>query len=296
MMRRGGLSRLWAVLGLLILAGCSGPGNPLTGGDSAAALAKAAPTGGGTFSQSLAYEYSLFANEQVTEADYATADYFGKKGLAATRGQTMPPESLISWSIPGDKSGELVAARSRLIAALDAGGRERLPATAARAQERYDCWVEEQSEGWEADAIAKCRSEFLAAMSELEAQPVAQGPATARPGPAAALREYHVYFDFDRATLTADGRRIVDQAAAVAKQQPNKPIELVGRADRVGTDDYNLHLSERRAQAVRDALVADGVPRDRITARGVGDRELPVPTPVGVREARNRVVDISIRQ
>ena len=295
MMRRAGLSRLWAVLGLLILAGCTGPGNPLTGGDSAAALAKAAPTSGTTFTQNVAHEYSSFATGQVGEGDYASADHFGKKGLAASRGQVVLPETLAGWSIPADKSGELVAARTRLIAALDAGGRERLPATAARAQERYDCWVEEQSEGWETDAIAQCRNDFLAAMNELEAKPVAQAPATPQPGPSA-LREYHVYFDFDRATLTADGRRIVDQAAAVAKQQANKPIELVGHADLVGTEAYNQRLSERRAQAVRDALIKDGVSPDRITARGVGERNPPVPTPNGVREARNRVVDMTIRQ
>jgi OmpA-OmpF porin, OOP family len=295
-MRCGGLSRLWAVLGLLILAGCTGPGNPLTGGDSAAALAKAAPTSGTTFTQNVAYEYSSFATGQVAEGDYASADHFGKKGLAASRGQVVLPETLAGWNIPADKSGELIAARARLIAALDAGGRERVPATAARAQGRYDCWVEEQSEGWEVDDIAKCRSEFLAAMNELEAKPVGQAPATPQPGPSAALREYHVYFDFDRATLTADGRRIVDQAAAVAKQQANKPIELVGHADLVGTEAYNQRLSERRAQAVCDTLIKDGVPADRITARGVGEREPPVPTPKGVREARNRVVDMTIRQ
>jgi OmpA-OmpF porin, OOP family len=293
MTKRGGLYRLCAVVGLLILAGCTGPGNPLAGGDSAAALAKAAPSSGGTFTQNLAHEYSIFANDQVGEGDYSSADYFGKKGLEAARGQAVQPESLANWHITADKSGELAAARSRLVSALDAGGRERLPATAARAQERYDCWVEEQNEGWQLDEIAKCRSEFLAAMNELEAQPVAQAPATPQPAPSA-VGQYRVYFDFDRATLTADARRIVAQAAAAAKQQPNLPVELISRADRVGTNAYNQHLSERRGQAVRDALVADGVPRDRITDRALGDRDLPVPTREGVREARNRVVDITI--
>jgi OmpA-OmpF porin, OOP family len=69
---------------------------------------------------------------------------------------------------------------------------------------------------------------------------------------------------------------------------------LIGKADRAGTDKYNLGLSERRADRVRAALIQDGVPTKRITTRWVGDREPPVPTPPGVREPRNRVVELTL--
>jgi outer membrane protein OmpA-like peptidoglycan-associated protein len=72
-------------------------------------------------------------------------------------------------------------------------------------------------------------------------------------------------------------------------------IELVGKADRSGPNNYNQGLSERRARAVSDALSQAGVPRDRLSASGVGETQPPVPTPDGVREARNRVVEITIR-
>ena len=85
------------------------------------------------------------------------------------------------------------------------------------------------------------------------------------------------------------------RVATSAKQDPKIGVVLVGKADRAGSDQYNMRLSQRRADAVRDALIRDGVPRDRIETRWVGEREPPVPTPDNVREPRNRVVEINLR-
>jgi outer membrane protein OmpA-like peptidoglycan-associated protein len=56
-----------------------------------------------------------------------------------------------------------------------------------------------------------------------------------------------------------------------------------------------MALSERRAGAVRDALIANGASVSRTDVRWVGDREPPVPTAAGVHEARNRVVEILLQ-
>jgi OOP family OmpA-OmpF porin len=293
MTRQGCLSRLIGAIGLLMLAGCTS-GNVLTSTDNVTALNRAAPEGGTTFTQILAHEYSLFASNQLAESDYTSADLIARKGLRSARGEVVPPENVANWShVPDGARGEISSEGTRLVAALDGGGRERAPSAAAVAQARYDCWIEEQNEHFEDEDIARCRNLYMEAMNQLTAQPVTQAPAVPEAAPAA-IRQYQVYFDFDKSNLTPDARRIVEQAAAAAKRS-NGTIELVGRADRVGTDAYNLRLSERRAKAVADALVAQGIPRSRISARGVGERELPVPTPEGVREARNRVVDITIQ-
>jgi OOP family OmpA-OmpF porin len=253
------------------------------------ALRAQAPQPGTTFASNLAAEYRALAESEAAQYDWIDSDHFSNKGLASAGGGAVPPDTVESRYIPTEKQGELAAARQRLLAALDGGGRERLPPVAARAQSRYDCWLEQQEENWQVEDIATCRSQFLAAMSELEARPVA--PAAA---PAAA-REYRVYFDFDRATITPEGEQIVGQVANAVRSGGTARVELVGKADRSGTDQYNQRLSERRARAVQDALVRAGVPRDRLTARAVGEREPPVPTPDGVREPRNRVVEIGLR-
>jgi OOP family OmpA-OmpF porin len=295
-----------AVLGAVaFLAGCQiGPydtralnpagwgGNPLMYESDLRAVRAAAPQPGATFPSNLAAEYRALAESEAAQYDWIDSDHFSRKGLATSGGSAVPPDTVESRYIPAAKQAELGAARQRLAAVLDGGAGTRAPALAARAQSRYDCWLEQQEENWQVEDIATCRAQFLAAMSDLEARPVA--PAAAQPAPVAA-REYRVYFDFDRANLTPEGQQIIDQVAQTIRSGGSARIELVGKADRAGTDQYNQRLSERRARAVQDALLRAGVPRDRLTARAVGEREPPVPTPDGVREPRNRVVEIGIR-
>jgi OOP family OmpA-OmpF porin len=289
---RGAFSRLIVVLGLALLAGCT-HGNVFTSADNVGAASSAAAQPGASFNSNLAYEYAAFARNQQTEGDYGNADLFARKSLAASGGGNVAPENAANWSIPVGRD-EIASEGTRLQAALDGGARDRAPKSAAVAQARYDCWIEESAEQ-ETDDMAQCRTAYMQAMGELSSSTgVTQAPATPQAAPVAS-RQFQVYFDFDHSDLTADAKRIVEQAAAAAKQQPGTKIELVGRADLVGTDAYNLRLSERRGKTVADALAAAGVPRDSITVRAVGDREPPVSTPPGVREARNRVVDITLR-
>jgi OOP family OmpA-OmpF porin len=85
-------------------------------------------------------------------------------------------------------------------------------------------------------------------------------------------------FDFDRAVLRPDGRAAIDNEI-IAKLPQVQKLELVlvtGHTDRIGTQQYNQRLSERRADAVRDYLVSRGVPKDRIETLGMGKTQ-PVP-------------------
>lgn len=106
---------------------------------------------------------------------------------------------------------------------------------------------------------------------------------------------YNVYFAFDRSRLNDKAQDVVNAAVSATQQNETSRIALVGKADLSGTDPYNMALSQRRADKVRDAMVAAGVPADRIDTRWVGDREPPVPTAAGVRDAQNRVVEIAVR-
>jgi OmpA-OmpF porin, OOP family len=115
--------------------------------------------------------------------------------------------------------------------------------------------------------------------------PTQQAAPAAAPAPA---REFTVYFDFNKSTLTSAGREVIRHAAAAAQQGSNAHISVTGHTDTVGSADFNQRLSERRADTVRQALVAAGVPANEITARGVGKTELAVPTADGVKEPRNR--------
>jgi hypothetical protein len=111
---------------------------------------------------------------------------------------------------------------------------------------------------------------------------------------AAAQSDHTVYFGFNADDLSPDARATVDAAAADFRETGSTSISIVGHTDTVGSDEYNRALSERRAEAVRDAMVAQGVPASEITLAWRGEQDLAVQTGEGVRERLNRRAEISV--
>ncbi len=307
MNKRSSLSGYLAVLGgSVLLAGCStwSPdpvyrGYPITESFNLSNVEAGSGAGAG-FQQALAKEYSAFASSLHQQGQWADADYFSRKGIAVEGGQRVLPEVDQNWLIPMEipfaTRTALRQGRAQLLAALDGGARERAPAIAARAQVKFDCWTEEVERNWQTGLDGTCHKEFLAAMAQLNPAPAAaQPPAAAAPAPAAAPRQYNVYFDFDRSQITPEAARILDQVIATVKANGGTRVVMKGKADLSGTDAYNLALSHRRADAVAAALRAKGVGAGQIQESWVGEREPPVPTPDGVREPRNRVVEINLQ-
>ena len=120
-------------------------------------------------------------------------------------------------------------------------------------------------------------------------------PAAAPPPTPVAPVSFIVFFDFDRATLTAQAVTTIKQAAAAAKSGNKTRIGVTGHADRSGSDAYNMALSLRRANAVKDQLVREGIPAANITVVGRGESQPLVPTADGVREPQNRRVEIVLQ-
>ena len=121
-----------------------------------------------------------------------------------------------------------------------------------------------------------------------------------QPMQAAALQapqqKYEIYFRFDSVAVTPEAAAVISAAAKSAMAGNLTRIAVVGHTDTVGSAAYNQRLSEQRAAAVTRVLVADGVPAATIVASGVGKADLAVPTPDGVREPRNRRVEISAEE
>ena len=103
-----------------------------------------------------------------------------------------------------------------------------------------------------------------------------------------------VYFGTGSSTLSPESMATIQQVAANYKTTANATVTLTGHTDTVGSQDLNMALSQRRADAVRNALVREGVPAAAITAGGQGEASLPVQTADNVDERRNRSVDIAV--
>jgi outer membrane protein OmpA-like peptidoglycan-associated protein len=120
----------------------------------------------------------------------------------------------------------------------------------------------------------------------------AQTAPAAPPVEASIPHSYLVFFDFDKADLTPEALKVVDQAAANAAAGKVTKIEATGYTDTVGSEAYNMRLSRRRALAVSSELEKQGVPADEIAIFAKGKHDLLVPTADGVKEPQNRRVQI----
>jgi outer membrane protein OmpA-like peptidoglycan-associated protein len=108
-------------------------------------------------------------------------------------------------------------------------------------------------------------------------------------------RTYLVFFDWDRADLSARARQIVAEAATASTHVQTTQIDVNGYTDASGSAEYNKGLSLRRGESVEAELVRDGVPRDSIVVSGFGENNPLVPTAKGVREPQNRRVEIVLQ-
>lgn len=84
-----------------------------------------------------------------------------------------------------------------------------------------------------------------------------------------------VFFDFDKYNLRSDAKATLDKQAAWLKKYPNYSLTVEGHADERGTREYNLALGERRANSVKEYLVANGLPAARVKTISYG-KERPV--------------------
>lgn len=80
----------------------------------------------------------------------------------------------------------------------------------------------------------------------------------------------NIFYDFDKATLRPESEEALDELVKLLADNPNITIEMASHTDRVGTEEYNLDLSERRAKAVIDYLISKGIAPERLQHQGYG--------------------------
>lgn len=244
------------------------------------ARAKNQPAAAGAYDQALQKGYLNLSKGEFNEGDYRDSDRFAKRSMAAASGSAPQPEQIGDRRIASDKVGELSTARERLVKAQQDTWTEKNPEATARAQVMFDCWMQEQEEGFQKRDIASCRDGFYAALAELE---VATGP-----------DNFLVFFDFDSAKLTDEAKEVIATAATAVADEKVTGVVAIGHTDTVGPADYNMGLSQRRADAVASQLAADGVASSIITTEARGEKDLLVPTGDGVYEPQNRRVEINM--
>jgi len=103
-----------------------------------------------------------------------------------------------------------------------------------------------------------------------------------------------IEFEFDRADLRPEDRELLSRITGILLTADGYQLQIFGHADEVGTDEYNLSLSERRAQAVADYMVSAGLSSEIMTVKGFGESMPLAEGDSPEAHARNRRVEIGI--
>lgn len=175
-------------------------------------------------------------------------------------------------------------------AVLVAGGF--LTAVPAAAQEKsFNGWCNPvmTTTGWGNTAVTSAGDVPVIHAGSYACQTAA---APAAPSAARPQTEYLVFFDWDRANITPAAERTIGDAVTAWGRGATTKIHVVGHTDTSGSPAYNQRLSIRRAEAVKQRLVALGLPAANVTTEGKGETQLLVQTGANVREPSNRRAQI----
>lgn len=103
-----------------------------------------------------------------------------------------------------------------------------------------------------------------------------------------------ILFEFDRANLTNEAKRTINEISDVLRNVKNRSLAVEGHTDSIGTVLYNKQLSEKRAESVARELNYRGIPRRQMTVRGFGEGAPIATNNSEMGRARNRRVEIII--
>ncbi len=229
-------------------------------------------------------EAALIAGDDLTAVDHYAYLARQRTAVAVQAGEIAKSEQAVTDSR---------AQRDRIL--IDARTRD---ADASRAQAQAKGAEAERAQQ-EAEAARKLAEQRLAAataatasnaklkaqLAELQAQQTERGMV---------LTLGDVLFDSGRAELKSGAMRTIDQLVTFLKDNPERTVNVEGYTDSVGSDNFNLGLSQRRAEAVRMALTSRGVDVTRIAARGYGESSPVASNDTAEGRQRNRRIEIVI--
>lgn len=252
----------------------------------------ATPVQGDAFLQSLHKEYVDLAATERARYDWRDTEYFLNKARAAAAGEVVLPQPVAERDLMEAEAADMGTARAAVVDRLDGGARAALPKAAAQAQAGFDCMIEEVEEYTKEHELAQCRAKYDAAMKALEPAPAPapQPEAKADGGP------FVVFFENASARIDGSARTVLNAAAKAYAGAAPVVVVIAGHTDTVGGVQVNTLLSQRRAEAVADALSMLGVPQRDMALEAYGEEQLKVKTADGVAEPRNRRVEIVFRK
>ena len=262
------------------------------------------------FQEHLLSEYKKRASFEAEEMhDWNTAKLYSEKALKSLETDEIYPEEISYWKIPEENINEIKIAYENLMTIYkDAKNIDHI--NLARAISSLDCWSEQQEENWQTWDINSCKNDFLNAIhniyEKISTQENEQETSSEKDNNLENETKDEVtivtknenkelmqiiYFDFDQFNLSEVSKDKIKKFLNNYGSDINEYL-VVGHTDTKGTNKYNLLLSIKRAEFVKEILINYGINQSSIKILGKGEESLAVDTPDDTKQPANRRVEI----
>ena len=263
-----------------------------------------------SFQEHLLNEYKQRATFEAEEMhDWNSAKLYSEKALKSLKTDEIYPEEISYWKLPEENITEIRVAYDNLMTIYN-DAKKIDPFNLAKAISSLDCWSEQQEENWQTWDINSCKNDFLNAMhniyEKISTQENEQETVNEKDNNLENETKDEVtivtknenkelmqiiYFDFDQFNLSEVSK---DKIKKFLKNYGNviDKYLIVGHTDTKGTNKYNLSLSIKRAEVVKEILINYGIKQSSIKILGKGEESLAVNTPDDTKQPANRRVEI----
>ena len=262
------------------------------------------------FQEHLLNEYKKKATFEAEEMhDWNSAKLYSEKALKSLETDEIFPEEVSYWKLPEENINEIKIAYDNLMTVYkDAKIID--PFNLAKAISSLDCWSEQQEENWQTWDIDRCKEDFLNSMHKIyenisneennknkktnkenNVENISNDKVTVVTKSENNDLMQIIYFDFDKFNLSNVSKEKVKIFINKNGNLIDKYL-VIGHTDTKGSKNYNLSLSIKRAEVVKELLIDYGIEKENIKILGKGEESLAVYTPDDTKQPANRRVEI----
>ncbi len=262
------------------------------------------------FQEYVLFEYKKRATFEAEEMhDWNSTKLYSEKALKSLVTDEIYPEEISHWNLPEENIDEIRIGYDNLMT-IYKEAKKVDPFNLAKAISSLDCWSEQQEENWQTWDINRCKGDFLRAMhniyekistqeKDLETLNKNENNLENETKDKVTIVTKNkneelmqiIYFDFDVFNLSEVSKDKIKIFLNNNGSMINEYL-IVGHTDTKGTKEYNLSLSIKRAEVVKEILVNYGIKQGKINILGKGEESLAIDTPDDTKQPANRRVEI----
>ena len=261
------------------------------------------------FQEYLLNEYKLKATFEAEEMhDWNSAKLYSEKALKSLETDKIYPEEVSYWKLPDENVEEITIAYDNLMSIYN-DAKVIDPMNLAKAISSLDCWSEQQEENWQTWDINSCKEDFLKTMHNIYEKIASEEKIIDNNYEISKLENTTsddvtivtknktnevmqiIYFDFDKFNLSNVSKNKINSFITKNGSQINEYL-VIGHTDTKGSKNYNLSLSIKRAEVVKEILIDYGIKSSSIKILGRGEETLAIQTPDDTKQPANRRVEI----